>query len=130
MNKIIIIHGTDADFNAEVAVEMIINHSFVTLPGIHYNPYSPFKFSEVTEDTEYILIHNVPAKRMPVIIHSLMSPDITIERKGHAPKTIPKPKIIITVCRKSPYVLPKGDSYSRRFEVKRAQKVRKISDPL
>ncbi len=72
-------------------------------------------FLQVNENTELIIIQQVPPERLNLLVIYLLGNYIIIEQEGKAPYTLPKPALIITsIC--DFYSLP-SKGFEKQFEV-------------
>lgn len=118
-----IIYGPHSHKNTFTANEMATGKSTVVLDGKIIDPQGPFinfAFSEVSEETDIIIIDNVPYEKALLVMEYFFNGQIPIEKRGQKKRYIKCPKVIITI-QKSHFTLT-GSSFIARFEVIRAKK--------
>ncbi|WP_273210452.1 hypothetical protein [Runella zeae] len=75
----------------------------------------PFLLNEVTFSTECIIIDDVPNKLLPMVAIRFFVEKLTINRKGHAPIRVPRPKILIICSEDVSHLPPLPSSFLSHF---------------
>ena len=88
------------------------------LDGKKYSPENRFFFSECTENTKIIIIDDLPANVCFESFYSLLAGNFTVNKKdGNSILLNIKHLVLVTDGTLTKEQLPKGSSFTRRFDV-------------